>query len=170
MNEREQMISFLLQACDNKNRIIDELQKQIAAVGFHMPVIVISGYATATDAVTAMQNGAVTLLEKPIDKSQLASYIRQALQIDTDRRQARASRLELQSRLDSLSSVEREVMERLLLGNPNKQIARELDVSLRTVEGRRSAVFQKTKTDSIAALMQLVLKAREPQSGSSRVA
>ena len=147
-----------------------ELQKQIAVVGFHMPVIVISGYATATDAVAAMQNGAVTLLEKPIEKSQLASYIRQALQIDSDCRQARAARLEMRTRIASLSPTEREVMDGLLLGKPNKQIARELDVSLRTVEGRRRAVFQKTQSDSIAALMELVIQSREPQSGSSRVA
>lgn len=147
-----------------------ELQKQLTAVGFHMPVIVISGYATATDAVAAMRNGAVTLLEKPIEKTQLASFIRQALRIDSDSRQARAARLEMQARLASLSSAERDVMEGLLRGKPNKQIARELDVSLRTVEGRRRTVFQKTQTDSIAALMQLVIEAREPHSSSSHVA
>jgi two-component system, LuxR family, response regulator FixJ len=100
----------------------------------------------------------------------LASYIRQALRIDADSRQARAARMEMQARLASLSPAERDVMEGLLRGKPNKQVARELDVSLRTVEGRRRAVFQKTQTDSIAALMQLVIEAREPQAGSSHEA
>lgn len=143
-----------------------ELQRQIANVGFHLPVIVISGYATATDAVAAMQNGAVTLLEKPIEKSQLASYIGQAMQLYANCRLARGVRQELRGRLESLSESERQVMDGLLQGKANKQIARELDVSLRTVEGRRRAVFQKTQTDSIAALMQLVIQAREPRAQS----
>jgi FixJ family two-component response regulator len=139
------------------------LQQRLLDLGYVLPLIVVSGFATTADAVQAMLRGAVTVLDKPLVADELAAAIQRALQLDAANRQAQQRRQELQARLDSLTEGERRVMECLLEGKANKSIARELEVSLRTVESRRRQVFQKTQTDSVAALVQLVLEARQPK-------
>jgi FixJ family two-component response regulator len=137
-------------------------QQRLAELGYVLPLIVVSSPTTTAAAVQAMRQGALTVLDKPFDAEQLKAAIHQALDLDARRRAALQQRQDLQARLDLLTDAEQQVMQRMLEGKANKAIAEELDVSLRTVESRRRQIFQKTQTDSVAALVQLVMQAREP--------
>jgi two-component system response regulator FixJ len=141
-----------------------ELQRQLIERGIKLPVIIITAYATPSIAVQAMQQGAVTLLEKPCDDRVLADAIRQGLARDAQQRRAAGARQMSVSRLARLSPEERRVLDMMLAGKSNKLIAIELNLSMRTVEARRQKIYAKTKTESIAELIRLVLEA---ESGDS---
>jgi two-component system response regulator FixJ len=106
-----------------------------------------------------MQQGALTLLEKPYEEDDLWDAIRRALAQDTSRRQQHEHVERIRGRLASLTDKEREVLDGIVAGKPNKNIARELDVSIRTVENRRRDIFAKTQTDSVAELVRMVIDA-----------
>jgi len=132
-----------------------ELQEQIRARDWTIPVILISAYPRSRSIVRAMQNGAISFLEKPLDDDVLWSTIRDAVAVH-ERRQQRADRIqELKERFAKLSEREREVLEMVVEGQKNKEIADSLDVSIRTVESRRRQIFDKTGTASLAELVRL---------------
>ena len=133
-----------------------DLQQQLIARRIKLPVIMITAYATPSLAVQIMQQGAVTLLEKPCDDQVLADAIRQALVRDARQRHADAAREDCISRLATLSPQERRVMEMMIDGKSNKFMATELDVGMRTIEARRHSIYYKTQTDSLAALIHVV--------------
>jgi FixJ family two-component response regulator len=108
--------------------------------------------------VRAIQNGAVTLLDKPYDDDDLWQAIRNALAADTERRNQRRALAELQQRMESLTNKEREVLELMIQGKANKTMATILDVSLRTIENRRRSIFTKFDANSVAELVALVLQ------------
>jgi len=139
-----------------------ELQQELIDRGITLPVIVITAFARTKTTVDAMQKGAVTVLDKPYSDDDLWQSIRQALTLDEERRISEEERSERQRRLATLTEKERAVLDLMLEGRPNKQIARILEVSIRTVENRRAAIFEKTETDSLAALIRLTVAA-EPQ-------
>jgi len=136
-----------------------ELKAQLNAREIKLPTIILTGYADVKVAVHAMQLGAVTLLEKPAGGIELWDAIRMALERDEQRRIENESQRDLQRRMQSLTEKERQVMELIVAGLPNKTVARRLDVSLRTVEARRKAVFDKLGARSLALLVQLVMQA-----------
>jgi len=136
-----------------------EIKRQLNERGIDLPTIVLTGYADVKITVQAMQQGAVTLLEKPAGGIELWDAIRAALKADEDRRAEYKATSDLQRRMQSLSEKERQVMELVVDGLPNKAVARRLDVSLRTVEARRKAVFDKLGARSLAVLVRLVLQA-----------
>ena len=138
-----------------------ELKKKLNDRGIDIPTIVLTGYADVRVAVQAMQMGAVTLLEKPAGGIELWEAIQLALRQDEQRRVKQTAQRSLRRRVRSLSNKEREVMQLMVSGLPNKTIARRLDVSLRTVESRRKAVFDKLGARSLAVLVQLVMQAGE---------
>jgi two-component system, LuxR family, response regulator FixJ len=117
-----------------------------------------------------MNNGAITLLEKPLSRRALGDAIREALDQDSRRRNAHRRQAELLARLAVLSAAERDVMELLIQGKANKCIAQALGITEQKVASRRRQVFEKTQTDSIAALMRLVIESREPSPTLSHVA
>jgi FixJ family two-component response regulator len=133
-----------------------ELQDRLTDGGFYLPVIVVSGYANVPMGVRAMKSGAVTVLEKPCREEELWDAIREALALDTKRHQEVTKQRELKGRLASLSSKECEVMNLLLKGHPHKHIAQKLDVSERTVEGRRKRILEKTQSNSLVELARIV--------------
>lgn len=137
-----------------------ELQERLQERGYSIPTVVITAYASTPITVRAMQNGAVTLLEKPYNEQALWDAIRRALSQDGQSREKNLHRKELQRRYDTLTQDERIVLERICEGKPNKAIAAELDVSVRTVESRRHNVFKKTDTESVAELVRFVLMLR----------
>jgi FixJ family two-component response regulator len=139
-----------------------ELQQKLREDGVPIPVIVITAYARTPVTVKAMQHGALTLLEKPYEEDELWDAIRKALAIDAAGRQQFERRQELRDRLAGFSPKEREVLDAVVAGKPNKTIARELDVSIRTVENRRRDVFAKMKADSVAELVRMVIEADAP--------
>jgi two-component system response regulator FixJ len=120
-----------------------DLQAALADRGISIPVIMLTGFADVKLAVHAMQQGAVALLEKPAGGIELWDAIRSALDQEELRYQADASRRDFRRRMSSLTEKERQVLDLVVDGFPNKTVARRLDVSLRTVESRRKAVFDK---------------------------
>ena len=113
----------------------------------------ITGYADVPMAVRAMQEGAVTFLEKPCHEQELWQAITQALEIESSQHAQRKQRAETQSRLATLTEDELEVFRRLLAGHANKRIAADLDIGLRTVELRRSNIMKKMQASSLPDLV-----------------
>jgi FixJ family two-component response regulator len=128
--------------------------------GSRMPVIVVTAFADTPLAVRAMKGGAVTFLEKPCSDRELWDAIREALSRDVESRANEVRGQQIRSRLAKLTADERQVLDMLVEGKPNKAIAKELDVSLRTIESRRHNVFTKTGTTTVAELVRLVMLAR----------
>ena len=141
---------------------IDGLQllRRLQALGVRSPVIIITGHADVSLAVEAMKAGAVDFIEKPFDDEAILSAIRIALDHydHTGRRDTEV--VQIQTKLQSLSAREREVLEGLLAGNPNKTIAYDLSLSPRTVEVHRANVMTKMGASSLSGLIRMSLVAQ----------
>lgn len=144
-----------------------ELQETLLSNGYHIPVIVVTAYARTVLTVRAIQNGAITLLDKPYEDDDLWQAIRKGFSIDERRRLKNQQSLELQTRLASLSDKERVILDLIVQGKPNKAMASKLDVSLRTIENRRRRVFNKLAVDTVAELVAIVLKSSDATDSSS---
>ncbi len=137
-----------------------ELQEVLSSKGHDIPVIIVTAYARTAVTVQAIQNGAVTMLDKPYSEDELWSAIREGLALDEQQRGEKLEHAEITSRLASLNEKEKQVLELIVAGQPNKVMASKLDVSLRTIENRRRTVFTKLGTQTVAELVALVLKQR----------
>jgi len=142
-----------------------ELQQQLGQTGHRLPVIVISAFADVPIAVRAMQNGAVTLLQKPYRDQELWDAIRTAVARDSKERQIECRRKAIENRLGTLTSDERSVLDLLLQGKPNKAIAAILKIGLRTVEARRQSIMRKMTVGSLAELVKAVAELELAQPG-----
>ena len=134
------------------------LQKRLAALGSHLPVIVMTGHGDVPIAVEALKCGAADFLEKPFDDVRLLSIIRDALRSSEKTRETVSIRNQVAARLDSLTPREREVLARLVDGQPNKTIALDLGTSPRTVEVQRARVMEKLAAKSLPDLVRMVLE------------
>lgn len=135
-----------------------ELQVALSERGCEIPVIVISAYANVANAVQAMHNGAITLLEKNCSADELWKAIIEALATDSDRRAANQQLKTLLERFDQLKPEELVVMQGIIDGQLNKVIAKDLTISLRTVESRRHNVLEKVGVTSIPELVRLYVE------------
>jgi FixJ family two-component response regulator len=122
-----------------------------------LPVIFVTRHASVPIAVEAMQAGAVHFLEKPAREQDIWNSVRKALDIDRENRDRAARRAQMEKRLATLSHGEREVLDRILTGKFNKQIASELSLSIRTIEDRRARVMKKLEVTSLVELVQGML-------------
>ena len=104
-----------------------------------------------------MQGGAVDFLEKPFREQELWDSVRKALDIDGENRLRHIRQTQIDKRMATLSDGEREVLELILAGNPNRQIAADLGLSIRTVEDRRARLMKKLQAGSVAELVQLAV-------------
>jgi FixJ family two-component response regulator len=145
-----------------------ELQERLAADGSDLPVIIVTGYGDIPSAVHAMRTGAVTFLEKPCREGELWENISKALQWHREHREEKATLEDIRGRLEELTPDERQVMALIVAGRPNKVIASELGIGLRTVELRRSNVMRKMRARSLAELVRLSM-ALQQEGGSSPV-
>jgi len=137
-----------------------ELQEKLLEQRYEIPVIVVTAFARTPVTVQAIQNGAVTLLDKPYSEDDLWSAIREGLSIDAQRRDEKLQRADITNRMASLNVKERQVLDLIVAGQSNKAMANKLDVSLRTIENRRHAVFSKLGAQTLAELVALVLNQR----------
>lgn len=138
-----------------------ELQEELARRGHHLATVVLTAYAETPVTVRAMKNGAVTLLEKPCRDLELWDAIRRALAEDVQNLEHDERRAEAARRLADLTPSEQEVLTMVAQGEPNKAIATQLDISVRTVEVRRQSIFAKTGAGSVAELVRLTIEASE---------
>jgi two-component system, LuxR family, response regulator FixJ len=143
-----------------------ELQEQLNRQGAVIPVIFITGHGDVPMAVEAMQAGAFDFLQKPFRDQDLIDRIQKALEKDRANRAVLNERSLIRKRLESLTPREREVLEMVSSGKPNKIMAAELGVSQRTVEIHRGRVMQKMGASSLAQLVRMVLDLGEKSSSS----
>ena len=116
----------------------------------------ITAFGDVPMAVRAMKNGAVDFLQKPFNDQELLDRIQQSIEDDGRLREIDRERSGVRIRLDKLTVREREVLDRLVQGKQNKQIAREMDISPKTVEAHRAKVMEKMNADSLVKLVQMV--------------
>jgi two-component system response regulator FixJ len=134
-----------------------DLVRRLRELSIALPVIVITGHADVPLAVEAMKAGVSDFIEKPFDDEVLLKALRTALQRGFETEQDQAQRAVLQERLDSLSMRERQVLEALVAGRPNKVIAYDLGISPRTVEIYRAKVMTKMTASSLSELVRMAL-------------
>lgn len=120
-----------------------------------VPVILISGHATVPVTVTAMRRGVSSVLEKPVRPADLLREIRLALSQSQSRTEAEDRRLAARHKVEALNEAEQAVLKLIVSGTPNKNIANQLKVAMRTVEKYRRSLFDKLGVDSAAEASQL---------------
>lgn len=136
-----------------------DLQDRLAREKVAMPIIFITGHGDIPMSVQAMKNGAVDFLPKPVDATQLLSAVQQALEMDQVVRKQREEQQSSQNRLGQLSAREHEVMQRVIRGALNKQIAAELGIAEPTVKIHRGRAMAKLGVASVPELIMLFQKA-----------
>jgi len=134
-----------------------ELQRKLIRDKIAIPVVFVTGYANVAMAVEAMQLGAVNFLEKPVQEQQLWDSIRKALELDAQNRRRLVRRQRAEERLSLLTPGERKVLDLILEGKMNKEIAAELSLSTRTIEDRRAKLMKKMNVQCVAELVQLMM-------------
>ncbi len=137
-----------------------ELQADLATRGIELPVIFLTAHADVASSVRAMKSGAVDFLTKPVERDVLLDALRRALERDAGRRADRAEADRLRGLFASLAPREREVFDRIVSGEINKQIAEEIGVSERTVKAERAQVMAKLGVGSAAELGRLAEQLR----------
>lgn len=140
-----------------------DLQRELGQRGVMLPLIFITGHGDAATAREALKGGAFDFVEKPIDNDMLAGLVTAALEEDERRAAGVAKTLQLKERMARLTRREREVMERVVAGKHNREIAAELGISARTVEVYKARLMDKLDVRRVPDLVRLVL-ADEPPS------
>jgi two-component system response regulator FixJ len=136
-----------------------ELQRRLRELGVHLPVIFMTGHGDVALAVEAMKVGAIDFIEKPFDDEILLSVIQAALESYGRTGHREMEIAQIQAKLQTLSAREREVLDGLLVGHPNKTIAYDLNLSPRTVEVHRANVMAKMGANSLSELIRMALLA-----------
>ena len=132
-----------------------DLQKRMAAMNLEIPIVFLTGHGDIPASVQAMKAGAVEFLTKPVDEQDLLRAIQEAIDRDRRTRQQHADLRELRSRHDSLTAREREVMQQVISGLLNKQVAAEMNITQFTVKIHRGQVMRKMHADSLADLVRM---------------
>jgi FixJ family two-component response regulator len=135
-----------------------DLQRELARVDIRIPIIFITGHGDIPMSVSAMKAGAVEFLTKPFRDQDLLDAIQAAVERDRASQEGRAELAELRSRYRSLTPREREVMQHVVSGLLNKQIAGELGTSEVTVKLHRGQAMQKMRAASLADLVRMAQK------------
>jgi two-component system response regulator FixJ len=137
-----------------------ELQERLHGLGSTLPVIFLTAHGDVPMAVNAMKSGAVDFIQKPFRDQDLLDKIHRAMEENARARAMANTQRSVSARIESLTPREREVMDAVVAGKANKMIALDLGVSERTVEIHRARVMQKMDVESLAQLVQIVMRAR----------
>jgi len=137
-----------------------ELQRELAATGNTLPVIMITGHGDIPMAVEAMKAGALEFLEKPFRMQELCDAVQKAIRLETEKWRRREQRQDADRRLEDLTPAERQVMDLVVAGKTNKMIAEELGLSVRAIEDRRARMMRKLGVKNRAELTELTAAAQ----------
>jgi FixJ family two-component response regulator len=138
-----------------------QVQQEIAHRELPYGVVILTGHGDVPASVRAMKLGAIDFLAKPVDEEDLIRAVREALDRQQQVFELRAHYVDLRDRFAPLTDREHEVMELVVAGYLNKQIAHDLGISEKTVKAHRAKVMQKTGTKSLAKLVQLHSELRQ---------
>ncbi len=133
-----------------------ELQQILAGGGSALPIIFLTGRADVPMCAQAMKRGAADFLTKPVNGADLLAAVRRALEHDHHARQARVEQVDIRTRIASLTPREREVLEHVVTGQLNKQIAANLGTTEGTIKVHRGRVMEKMRVASVAELVRLM--------------
>lgn len=131
-------------------------QERLQRIGNQVPIIFVSGHGDVPMVAKTMRAGAFDFIQKPFNDQMLLDRVQEAIQHSTRRRAELDRRQHFESHLHELTPREREVMDQVLEGRLNKQIAYDLDISIKTVEQHRARIMQKMGVGSLAELVRLV--------------
>lgn len=140
-----------------------ELQEQLVASGVYLPVIMITGLADVSSAVTAMKHGAIDFIEKPFSREAIVSTVRRAFLIDTQLNGQRMTALKLSERVTSLTERECTVLDLAAQGYTSKEAARVLDISPRTIDAHRGNILKKLGVKSVSQFVRSITSLRVPE-------
>jgi two-component system response regulator FixJ len=143
-----------------------QLQQALHDRHIYLPVVFLTGSGDIRHAVQALRQGAVDFIEKPPPPDLLLSCIREALQMDVQRRAQERAVVEIRTRLATLSKREREVLEKVVDGQHTKQIALDLGISSKTVDSHRSRIMSKMGANSLPDLFARVFALRRVDASS----
>ena len=138
-----------------------ELLDEIKKLHPGLPVVMISGHGTIETAVSAIRRGAYDFIEKPFNDQMLLDKVQEAIELDVSRRTVLSQRATVMDRLGTLTTRETEVLERVIAGKANKEVAADLGLSEKTIEVHRSRVMKKMRALNAADLIRMVLEARQ---------
>ena len=134
-----------------------ELQERLIADGVALPIIFVTGHGDVPMAVSTMKKGAMDFIEKPFDEAELRKLVERML----DKARAESGEQLIQKaaaeRLGKLTAREHQVLERIIAGRLNKQIADDLGISIKTVEAHRANIMEKLNVNTVADLLRLAL-------------
>jgi len=142
------------------------LQERLAVDAINLPIVIITGYGEVPIAVKAMRQGAFDFIEKPFSGQLLVDRVQAALAEDARRRESRMTRDEIRRRRATLTPRERQVMDLVVQGEPNKLVGSALGLSPKTVEVHRANVMKKMAAHSLADLVRMSLQLGEERSGA----
>lgn len=131
------------------------LLEQLQERGILIPVIIMTGGGDIPAVVRSMKLGAIEFLQKPLDRRILVATVREALQADAARRETKATADDFRARLSLLTNREDEVLQLLVEGLSNKQVALRMGISRKTVENHRASIMAKTRAVNVADLVRM---------------
>jgi two-component system response regulator FixJ len=134
-----------------------ELQAELLNRGINIPIIFISGHADIADSAKAFRSGAVDFLEKPFDNDVLLERINEAIKKDIAFREEYVKKRRIQDRIDHLTTREKEVLGLIVKSHSNKESAKILNISNRTVDVHRASIMEKMQAENVAELITMVM-------------
>lgn len=134
-----------------------ELQERLLERSPDMPVIFITGHGDVAMAVSTMKKGAVDFLEKPFDETVIRDLVAKHLTLSAEQYAVRQKSAAVRERFARLTGRELQVLERIVAGRLNKQIADDLNISIKTVEAHRANIMDKLNVNTVADLLKLAL-------------
>ncbi|WP_455216968.1 response regulator transcription factor [Kaarinaea lacus] len=140
-----------------------DLQEQLIKGGFTLPIIIITGHADVPMAIRALKAGAFDFIEKPFNDQLLIERIQQAIEHCQNMTKQQQRLQETKDLLSKLTPREKQVLDGVVAGKSNKVLAKELDISIKTIEVHRANLMSKMEADSLPDLIRKTLSANEGQ-------